>query len=920
MTTTPSSASGPQSALYENLGTLYDAHETLLEKQHSGAAVVTMVEDVSAFIDRARSTGQLLYANDERSMAQATIDYWTAMLHRAGGTIDETTLVRFNPQVFPELDDELCPFVGLEAFAETQSHLFFGRHRALETLTEKIDGGVRFLPVLGLSGSGKSSLVLAGLLPRLKPKWNVLPVIVPGAEPLHNLAAALKLDQPDQLRTDKTLLRTRLSSNDERPACLVVDQFEEIFTLCTDEKQRAAFVEAIVDLATGAGPQHLVILTMRSDYEDFVARYPALHTQFLNEVRVGSLRDEELREVIIRPAEVVGLKFEPGLLDLLVNDARGEMAVLPLLQFTLLKLWKARDRNRLTKAAYEKLGNVRFALSSCADALYGKAIEENQETMRRIFLRLVQPSSGVEVLRKRVRREELARGEPRQRFADVLGDLRREGLIRYTPAEKDEDSQVEIPHESLVRNWGRLRDWIDEQRANIAMRDRLERFAQRWLVYGRPSELLLDEGMIPPGWLESKAAVDLGVSDLVREFVTRSQEEIKRRRKSTIYRIAIGAGALIVLTALITVAVLRERERRREVTTVQAQVNASTLQVKASILERDKARAEARAADLERDNYLAKKESELAAEIRNEQIRALDATVAKLEATVAKLQTTRTQLDQQIITQATQIQTLEDELTSVRTASVNRLRELSAASTTRIDQLNASIAATAAELDQLRTSETVADRRIGALQERINALTSRPATTVSTLPPLPPDGQSVRVGAPISLAKPNAPRGSICCMVKDGKGRRYVLTLGSILAGNVGDLVTQPTRSGDGTERIGILWKTGASAALALPFPGVSTDRTIPGTGRFFGTEDTPESQPNITMLGGDSGKVTGKVVGTPGGKITTTIPATDADLGAPVFNRSLELIGIVSEIENQRAVLLRIDPILEGLGVELDK
>ncbi|HYC92027.1 MAG TPA: hypothetical protein VEO54_22635 [Thermoanaerobaculia bacterium] len=903
MTTLPISASRPSPVLYENLTELYAAHETLLEKQYSGVAVVTMFEDVSGFIDRARSTGLLLYANDERSMAQALIDYWTAMLQRAGGALDETTLVRFNPQVFPELDDKLCPFVGLEAFAETQSHLFFGRQRALETLTAKIDGQARFIPVLGLSGSGKSSLVLAGLLPRLKPKWNVLPVIVPGAEPLHNLAAALKLEQSDQLRTDRTLLRTRLSASDERPACMVVDQFEEIFTLCTDERQRTAFVDLIVDLATGPGAPHLVILTMRSDYEDFVARYPALHTQFLNEVRVGSLRDEELREVIVRPAEAVGLKFEPGLLDMLVNDARGEMAVLPLLQFTLLKLWKARNRNRLTKAAYEKLGNVRFALSSCADALYDKAIEENQETMRRIFLRLVQPSSGVEVLRKRVRRAELARGEPPQRFTDVLDDLRREGLIRYTPAEMDEDSQVEIPHESLVRNWGRLRDWIDDQRANIAMRDRLERFAQRWLVYGRSSELLLDEGLIPPGWLESKAAVDLGVSDLVREFVTRSQAEIKRRRKSTVYRIVIGASVVVIVAVYITMSVVRAREQRQVAAArareQQQELETARAQKRAADLQRDKATAEQRA-------YMAKKESDLVVEIRNGQIRAAEAKERALT--------------EQLNAQTARIADLTRELTSARTAAAERGGELARALTSasaaenrlrnanqQIAELSGAVTQKSNEAEQIKESLSA---RIRTLERQLNA---PPA-----LPPLPPASQAVEIGESLSLARSNARRGSICCMVRKD-GQRYILTLASVLGGNVGELVTQPAPAGGGTERIGILWKSGHGAALVLPLPGVDTDRDIPGKGKFFGTEDTPKNQPNIEMLGGGSGSVKGLVLSVAGGRITTDIRATAADLGAPVFNRSKELIGIVSAIEEQRAVLLPIDPILEGLGVTLD-
>jgi hypothetical protein len=410
--------------------------------------------------------------------------------------------------------------------------------------------------------------------------------------------------------------------------------------------------------------------------------------------------------------------------------------------------------------------------------------------------------------------------------------------------------------------------------------------------------------MIPPGWLDSKAAVDLGVSDLVREFVTRSQAEIKRRRKSTVYRVVIGASVVIILAVFVTVAIVREREQqqvsiareqgqRQELATARAEK-------KAADLARDKATAEKR-------SYMALKESELAVEIRNGQIRAAEAK--------------QRELTEQLDAQTTRIAELTRELTGARTTAENRIgeltRELTSARTAenrlrtaneRIAELTGQVTEKSNEVAQIKES---LNARIRGLERQLNA--PPPAA-----PPLPPAGQAVRVGGFISLGTPNAQRGNICCMVRKD-GQRYMLTLASILSNNVGDLVTQPARSGGGTERIGIVWKSGGQGALVRPLPGVSTDKDIPGRDRFFGTKDSPEDQPNIEMLRGGTGSVNGLVLSAANGRITTNIRATTADLGAPVFNRSLELIGIVSAVEEQRAVLLPIDPILRALGVTLD-
>jgi hypothetical protein len=900
---------------YDNFSALSDAHEQLLVKQHEGSPVATMMEDVSGFIERARETGILLYTSDQRSVAQAFIDYWTAMIYRAGGAADQTNLVRFDERVFPALSNEQCPYVGLEAFREWQSHLFFGRSRLIDALAQRMTKS-RFIAVLGPSGSGKSSLVTAGLLPLLRKggpdnhgAWNVLPVIVPGATPLQSLAAIIRREDETlagvarQLKSDAKLLRIRLEESSPLPACLVVDQFEELFSLCIDYSARRAFVEALLTLTSDAGRDHTVIVTMRSDWEDSVSQYPRLHERFLNEVRVGSLLDEELRDVIERPAEQVGLKFEPGLVERLVEDTRGEAAALPLLQFTLLKLWDARNRNRLTHESYNDLGNVRFALSNCADKLSRTLRPETADTMRRIFLRLVRPANGVEVVRKRVRRLELAQGESRERFDYVLGELRRAGLVRYTPADPDNESQIEIPHETLVRNWRRLRDWIDEERANMATRERLERGAYQWLMYGR-QDGYLDEALIPGAlaWLDSTAAADLGVTELIAEYVRSSADEAKRRRnhkvRVAVNRIAMGAALLIILITAAAVAIIKDRDRQNTIVEANMRAARQTAAAQQARAEAETARRLKELAEADKRAFLQKKENELAELLRSQKI--------------SELEMTRTNLENQLRGVLQRNETLEREAVVAQRelrGARGSVRELETANTRLVGELNT--------VREQFASATAANRQLDSV---IESLRSEQSTAISL--PLPPEDQGVRVGGVISTARSNTARGAICCMVRDDSGRRYILTLATVLAGHPGDLVIQPARDGRGHQRIGIMWKAGKdplrSGALALPLPGVAADRTIPQRGRFRGTEDDPETQPNVEMVG-PGGIRSGRVLRATDEKVITSIRGTAADIGAPVFNTKRELIGVIGSIENEYAIVWPIDPILRELDVRLE-
>ena len=264
---------------------------------------------------------------------------------------------------------------------------------------------------------------------------------------------------------------------------------------------------------------------MRTDFVDNVARLPALQERFEQAaVRVTPLSAGELREAITSPAAAVGLKFEAGVVDALVHDILGEPAGLPLLQFTLLKLWEKRERNRVTWEAYRRLGGGRLALANSADEFYNNLIPEEQVTCKRILLRLVRPGEGLEVTSNRVRRQSLyGAGEARDRVDRVLDKLIAARLIRQTAGDTPADAQVEVAHEALVRNWPRLVAWLDEERVRLRARLQLTASAEQWARLNRdPSGLLR-------GALLEEALSFTDLTELEAAFVQTSQTEAQRR-------------------------------------------------------------------------------------------------------------------------------------------------------------------------------------------------------------------------------------------------------------------------------------------------------------------------------------------------------------------------------------------------------
>ena len=530
-----------------SLAPLRVVHRDLLQRHREDGATPELVTQLEAFICQGRETGALLDEEEDRRAAQSLLDYWATLLHRAGYEPPDSTLAEFDPILAPELDDANCPYRGLDTFRESHHALFFGRSRLVQEMVEHLQQN-QLLAVSGPSGSGKSSLVLAGLLPALRGgalpgsgEWHYYPAMVPGSNPLASLAQLFcppeeDADEWGQRQAERFLQDPchlcRLLADRGANAVLVVDQFEELFTLGSDAEIVNAFVANLLAAVRAGEARHILILTMRSDFEPHVARLGEFQPFFeAATVRATPLNAGELREAIEKPARLAGLRFETGAVDGLLQDILGEPAALPLLQFTLLKLWENRQRNRVTWETYQRLGGGRLALARSADEFYERLIPEDRVTARRLLLRLVRPGEGLEVTSNRVKRETLYQsGEPRHRIDAVLERLVEARLVRLTGAEAAEDAQVEVAHEALVRNWPRLVGWLEDDRETIRRRLRLTAAAEQWKTLGQ------DPGALLRGPLLDEAGRYQDLNELEAEFVRASQEELQAEYEREIAR------------------------------------------------------------------------------------------------------------------------------------------------------------------------------------------------------------------------------------------------------------------------------------------------------------------------------------------------------------------------------------------------
>jgi WD40 repeat protein/transcriptional regulator with XRE-family HTH domain len=395
----------------------------------------------------------------------------------------------------------LCPYKGLSFFDEADADLFVGRETLTAKLTERVlsvvsSEGLRFLAVVGASGSGKSSLVRAGLVPALR--WNQassdwqIHIVTPTAKPLESLAASLTGDTDSVLvistlmddllgdpRSLQIYLRRQLPLQNHAHALLVIDQFEELFALCHSEEERSSFIGNLLTAASAANGSVSVVITLRADFYAHCADYFQLRQALAaHQEYIGAMKEDELRRAIEEPARRGRWDFEPGLVDLLLHDVGQEPGALPLLSHALFETWQRRRGRTLTLSGYTSSGGVRGAIAETAETVFTDQFNTEQRSIaRRIFLRLTElndETSAADTRRRAKFDELILKPEDAASTRDVIKTLADARLIITS-----EDS-AEVAHEALIREWPTLRDWLEENRDDLRLHRQLTESAQEW--------------------------------------------------------------------------------------------------------------------------------------------------------------------------------------------------------------------------------------------------------------------------------------------------------------------------------------------------------------------------------------------------------------------------------------------------------
>lgn len=537
---------------YQTLAEFQQAHEVLLECFDAGevapasaaddeakerGCLIAMMEPLREFMRRATAGGAYLYESRERRAAQGLLDYWASLCYSANLDMPRPQLASHDAALMPQLDETDCPYVGLEAFGERNAANFFGRGERVQALVQRLQTE-RLLVVTGASGSGKSSLVLAGLLPALRSGaldgsagWRYPAALVPGAMPLHSLVTALLPEGGSDAEVQAWLTRLREQPAALRelvgdtPTVLVVDQFEEVMTLRSADHAADfnAFVAALQSLVDGDAPPHRLVLTMRNDVDTQLAReYPDLNRRYgAAAFPLVSMDSGQLREAIEGPAQRVGLKFQDGVVDELIRSVVGEDAGLPLLQFSLMALWDRRRGNLIPLDALHAVGSPRRAMTVAAEALYAELSPEQQQTTANLFLALSRQGEGVTVFRNRVSRRRLHEVGEANVIDRVVQRFEQARLLRVTRREQAGDDLVEVAHEALLRNWDLLQALFSERRDERERRAFLRKQALKWREAGFDAAFLL-------GGLALRQAVDeisqAGMSEVERNYLAKSVE------------------------------------------------------------------------------------------------------------------------------------------------------------------------------------------------------------------------------------------------------------------------------------------------------------------------------------------------------------------------------------------------------------
>ncbi len=484
----------------------------------------------------------------------------------------------FQPKPF----DNSCPYLGLDFFTEDDARRFFGRERLVSDLLERVQTS-RFVIIAGPSGSGKSSLVRAGLLHALKQgalpaahsdRW-LYTTLTPGHDPIEQLALAMSrlAKSPDAAKYMREhsaevgalheCAESQLSDRKDQRVVIFVDQFEEVFTQISKDSDRVVFLNLLTTAATIENGRVTVLFALRSDFVTNCATYPQLYAlvnqQFL---LVGAMQPDELVSAIARPALEVGLRIDPDLIAQIVNDMQDEPGVLPLMQFALKDLFDAQQAKggviALTLDDYLARGGLRKALERHADRAFAKLNPNEQQLARSIFAGLIEIGSGHEDTRRTASFAELipasSAAEPVKAVIQKLADAR---LI--TTAEQDRKESVTISHERLIDAWPWLRKLIDTNRESIALQNEIARDAQEWDRNQRDASYLYVGARLANA-REQLTAKKIVLSGTAQAFVAagiaaveeaRQREEARRQKELNNARKRVVVFSLIAIVAIV---------------------------------------------------------------------------------------------------------------------------------------------------------------------------------------------------------------------------------------------------------------------------------------------------------------------------------------------------------------------------------
>ncbi|MDE2858939.1 MAG: protein kinase [Chloroflexota bacterium] len=533
--------------------------------------------------------------------AQSLVREFHQTLRHGAATV-ELSLEELDLSDF-ELLETKNPYKGLRAFQQADAADFFGRRSMIQQVLDRLQEEVvenSFLAVIGPSGSGKSSLVKAGVLPALRQgrvpgseHW-FYAEMVPGEVPLEELAAALLSVSTSPLPGIVDLLRDSegglaegvawaLPSQDSR-LVLMIDQFEEVFTQVEQESDRQQFLDLILNAVAAENSPVVIIATLRADFYD----RPLLYQGFGELIRkrtelVLPLNDEELEETITGPAYRVGAVLEEGLVETIIEDVREQPGALPLLQYALTELFERRDGALLTTAAYSDIGGTLGALAKRAEEVYLRFRDDGKEMARQMFLRLVTLGEGQEDTRRRILQTELLTLGDRDVVADVLDHFGRYRLLTFDRDEATRSSTVEVAHEALIRQWERLREWLIESREDVRLERQLLHAAEVWDEARREMSYAMG-GTRLRQFEEWAQSTSLQLNQLELEYleaslaVRREQEAIERarqerereleRQKARNMRIAavvFGIAAVVaIILSLVAFEQSNEANRQRE--------------------------------------------------------------------------------------------------------------------------------------------------------------------------------------------------------------------------------------------------------------------------------------------------------------------------------------------------------------------